>query len=924
MKLAKHHFSIFVSFLLITLFLNNPGILLGEENPPTQDDGVAKEEELAQSLMGPENSPEEDETELHAAIRARDLSKVKRLIQKGENVNAQTKKGNTPLHLAAYFGNSDIAQALLDAGANVHAHNIDGNYPLHIASCHGHKAFVQVLIHKGVNVNLKNNHNETALLIAAHMQQPIVLKMLIAEHADVQAKARGVNALDWALENDDEQSIEALLAAWATLDVNKLYPCGHTPLFHAAKEGHIHALNTLIFQMNADVNVQDEKTGATPLHIAACEGHAAVVKVLVQANADINAQDKNGDTPLHFAVVWRKIEVMKVLIEANADRNIKNNHGSVPVEYARATGHQEAVDVLEEPVIQEPLYGELKELFEQDIKGTIEQLEGILLDPSLDHRIGEQTVDQYQQLLKNFEQRWGGDKDLVEHRCLILIFESLGRVVQNEDFRKQQGPTYRKIRGEIILPALKKSTETGDSAIHEVLINIITLSSERTAVTNPSEEEKGVVRYVIQSPQYEINELGYAYIDGAAYTLAFDPKGEWVFYGGEEEDATSQTKKMAVVWKVSIQYPHEELHKYQFGDKRGPITSLATVSNGTFLFAGGFNVVLWWSLLEKKWSHWTIPGGGFVRSLAVVEKLLGEVMLFIISDDNKVRILTLNTSDLAEGTENTYFEHSVKNFIGKKCVTVANLQNQLFLRTDQGTWSFDVRPRMLEGGESLPLLDKEYSVVLKNGNEYLFDTASQVVYSQNLETQIGRSMSYLGGIDVYYKKRFSSLRFKMGEEPHCVAVSDDGARFAIGGKHYVRVFEIVETGADSFPKSWDDENAEFDPELRKSLKILESILASSTKPAALRKAMSAYQGHLKVFEEGWINENSSQRYQHRQLALIFYSLERVIKNENFKNRHEGVYYKTTMDDIIRPAFKRAGRAHDNELQRILGNIIYNP
>ena len=56
----------------------------------------------------------------------------------------------------------------------------------------------------------------------------------------------------------------------------------------------------------------------TPLGMAASIGTAGVVKVLLEAGADLNARDEDGETPLHTA---ETAGVVKVLLEAGADPN---------------------------------------------------------------------------------------------------------------------------------------------------------------------------------------------------------------------------------------------------------------------------------------------------------------------------------------------------------------------------------------------------------------------------------------------------------------------------------------------------------------------------------------------------------------------------------------------------------------------------
>lgn len=52
----------------------------------------------------------------------------------------------------------------------------------------------------------------------------------------------------------------------------------------------------------ADINVQDEKSGFTPLHCASAWGNANMVRALLENGADENIKDKKGRTPLNVAL----------------------------------------------------------------------------------------------------------------------------------------------------------------------------------------------------------------------------------------------------------------------------------------------------------------------------------------------------------------------------------------------------------------------------------------------------------------------------------------------------------------------------------------------------------------------------------------------------------------------------------------------
>lgn len=107
-------------------------------------------------------------------------------------------------------------------------------------------------------------------------------------------------------------------------------------------------LDSMLSGMSPEhVNRKDQHyAGSTALHLAARRGLTRAVKQLIQANADVNAQDNYGDTPLHDAC-WQVQEgIVSLLLKHDASPNACNNSKWTCLHTATNYGSVEIVDML--------------------------------------------------------------------------------------------------------------------------------------------------------------------------------------------------------------------------------------------------------------------------------------------------------------------------------------------------------------------------------------------------------------------------------------------------------------------------------------------------------------------------------------------------------------------------------------------------
>jgi ankyrin repeat protein len=118
---------------------------------------------------------------------------------------------------------------------------------------------------------------------------------------------------------------------------------GDTAL-HVAAAGYRVEIAKTLLAAGADAGAVGKHRHSQPLHYAS-DGHVnnpawnpkrqvAMIRLLIEAGADVHAQDKNGATPLHRAVRTRCADAVKCLLDSGAAALIKNKPGSTPFHLA--------------------------------------------------------------------------------------------------------------------------------------------------------------------------------------------------------------------------------------------------------------------------------------------------------------------------------------------------------------------------------------------------------------------------------------------------------------------------------------------------------------------------------------------------------------------------------------------------------------
>jgi len=161
---------------------------------------------------------------------------------------------------------------------------------------------------------------ESTLADAAMRGDREAVRSLLKQKVDVNApQGDGSTALHWAAYRDDVEMAKLLIASGASMSA-KTRLGEMTPLVMAARNG---SAPMLALMLDAKVDPNSRTTnGTTPLMLAAASGKADSVQLLLDRGADVNAKDvTNGQTALMFAAASGRVDAIRVLLARGADAN---------------------------------------------------------------------------------------------------------------------------------------------------------------------------------------------------------------------------------------------------------------------------------------------------------------------------------------------------------------------------------------------------------------------------------------------------------------------------------------------------------------------------------------------------------------------------------------------------------------------------
>jgi ankyrin repeat protein len=292
---------------------------------------------------GPAEQAALDE-QLRAAAWDNDVTRARRLIRQGADVNAKDHTEQSAYLVATSEGYLEMLRLTLRHGARVDDKDSWNGTGLIRAAERGHALVVGQLLRAGIDRDHVNRIGYQAIHEAVWFGQDTssyatTVRVLAAGGVELERRSpsAGLTPLEMARQRGYtglERILDTATSAERPSDPDRA-------LLRAAQSGDADAVATAL-RAGAHLEARDEHD-RTALLLAATGDHVAAAKVLVALGADPDALDDRHDTPWLVTGVTGSVAMLETLLPANPDLTIRNRFGGLSPIPASERGHVDYV-----------------------------------------------------------------------------------------------------------------------------------------------------------------------------------------------------------------------------------------------------------------------------------------------------------------------------------------------------------------------------------------------------------------------------------------------------------------------------------------------------------------------------------------------------------------------------------------------------
>ena len=342
-----------ISVLVLAIFMLAAGTAHGQEifDAVKSNDLAAVRLLIEKDASFVNLKDESGNTPLHHAALIDSPEIIEYLLSRGADIDAQNTQLNTPLHEAMQSRKENTAVLLIEKGADLNKKNIHQQTPIHRAASLNQMKTGEMLIARGAPIDPVDRFGRTPFLYVARQTGNVEFgKLLLDKGADIHVKDRdnqmALNLAAWRGFND---FIDFLLDNGAEYDTTRggsrwmlihAASCGSSRLFrvvldeesgllsdasfsrrmmHTAITGGSVEIVSMLLSRNIPMNNDANQYGWTPAHYAAMNGHAGMIRFLVEKNFDINQRTLSGKSVYNIAEENNQSDVLETIRELNGD-----------------------------------------------------------------------------------------------------------------------------------------------------------------------------------------------------------------------------------------------------------------------------------------------------------------------------------------------------------------------------------------------------------------------------------------------------------------------------------------------------------------------------------------------------------------------------------------------------------------------------